>query len=175
MQHSLVVPFGGKIDISKLLDNDKYDLSYSPITVNNVLYQPSDNLDVLVNKDKATEISTNIVETPIVSDDFTTVQASTVDVPQEAMPIVLNLVAKDGSSRYNYEMTSSPFTLPDDVKPDEYDIQIDSVFAGDTRYVYDGDESVSITQSDAPLLLTLPFREAMILAVKGFPDRRPIC
>lgn len=170
VERSLVVPFGGEIDISKLLDNHKYDLSYSPITVNNVLYQPSDNLDVLVNKDTATEISTNIVETPIASDDFTTVQASIVDLPQEAMPIALNLVAKDGSSRYSYEITSSPFTLPDDVKPGEYDIQIDSVFAGDTRYAYDGDDSVSVTHSDAPLLLTLPFREAMSLAVKGFPD-----
>ncbi|MGI9947058.1 hydrogenase expression protein [Vibrio hyugaensis] len=170
IERNLVVPFGAELDINKLLDDHKYDLSYSPITVNNVLYQPSDNLDVLVNKDTTTKITTNIVENPIATDGFRTVQTSLVDLPQEAMPILLNLVAKDGSSRYSYEIASSSFTLPDDVKPGEYDVQIDSVFAGETRYAYDGDESVSVPQGDAPLLLTLPFREAMSLAVKGFPD-----
>ncbi|MBD1567467.1 PKD domain-containing protein [Vibrio sp. S12_S33] len=170
VERSLMVPFGGEVNINKLLDAHKYDLSYSPITVNNVHYQPNDNLDVLVSKEAATEITTNIVETPVTIDDFRKVQVSVVNLPQEAMPIRLNLIAKESTDRYNYEISSSSFILPDDVKPGEYDIQIDSVFVGKSRYVYDGENSISVTPSDAPLLLTLPFYEAMSLAVKGFPD-----
>ncbi|MGY3687675.1 hydrogenase expression protein [Vibrio coralliilyticus] len=170
IERSVIVPFGGNLDIGKLLDGHSYDLSYSPVTVNNTLYQPQDNLNISVNKDSETEVTADVSSTAIDTEGFRIVETTLSGLPSEAMPVLVNLVATDGSGLYSYEITENTFTLPDTVKPGEYQVEIDPVSAGETRYAYDGEESVTVTEGSTPFVLALPFREAMSLAVKGFPD-----
>lgn len=170
IERSVAVPFGGTTEIHKLLDDRQYDLSYTPITVNNVRYQPKKNVGVLLDDEKVTSLTIKLNKKPLESDGFRTVRTRVIDLPKEALPIQLNLVARNGSQRYHYEINQPSFTLPDNVKPGKYDIQIDSVFNGHTRYVYDGKPTVSVKDGSTAMKLKLPFRQAMSLAVKGFPD-----
>ena len=167
---NLEVPFASQVAIEKLFNEHKYSLEFSPLTVNNVRYQPENSGDILLDRESENKITPDVSQTTIDSDNFRIVKANILDLPSEALPIELSLISKDGSNQYHYQISDSSFTIPDKVQPDEYHIKIGAVFADGARYTYQGDEQLIVTTSTEPLVISLPFRKAMSLAVKGFPD-----
>ncbi|HDI3224129.1 TPA: hydrogenase expression protein [Vibrio cholerae] len=167
---SVTVPFGSQFDITKLLDGDSYDLFYSPVTVNNSVYQLQPSLGVTVNKDSLMPVSPDVDVSQIATDGFRQVEAQIIDLPSEALPIMINLMARDGTLSYRYEITRNNEILPENIKPGDYLIQIEPVITDETRYVYEGEHVVTIDANTSLFELVLPFKESMSLAVKGFPD-----